>query len=155
MFKFRRKLTGTRPVSDVEEVIVSVTQGNIKVSLPACDRMGLGIGDRVSVVVGPEGSPWIAKTGSADEGSGSKLAKAGSNLQFSDAGAYQELEGEDQNNRHYDIDFENPEVMEEDDAVAEGFEGETTFYKLSYRESTPKQEKTPAGEKEEVVEEEA
>ena len=87
------------------EVITKPTKGNIAISALLATKLNVGIGDNVNIVKAKNGKLYIHK-GYQDEKHrvGCKLGgKAGKDLVFSTATAYDEMGGNENTLRHFDV----------------------------------------------------
>lgn len=112
MFKVVSQLTNVRSPKSSEPIVeTSSTPGTIKLSSPACEKIGVTNKDYVAVVKGKisadsEEQIFLVKGSKTEEKQfGSKLAssgdKSGGSLGFSSENAYKALEGNENSKKQY------------------------------------------------------
>lgn len=108
-FNFQ-SFTNVRPTKDLGcQIITAPTKGQIKLTPEAATLLGVGVGDYVQV--GGNNGEIYAVKGSKELGGGKVAAsnKTGAGiLTFSSAMSWEQLDGHEDYNVHYDIDSENP-----------------------------------------------
>lgn len=109
MFKFQ-SFTNVRPTKDLgTQIITAPTKGQIKVTPDLAKLLEVGEGDYVQIG-GYDGKVFVVK-GSKDLGGG-KLAAANKTgaglLTFSSAGAWSQLDGDENFNIHYNVVTDSP-----------------------------------------------
>jgi len=139
MFKFQ-SFTNVRPTKELgTQIITAPTKGQIKVTPDLADLLNVGEGDYVQIG-GHDGKVYVVK-GSKELGGG-KLAAANKTgagiLTFSSAGAWAELNGDENFNIHYNVLTDSP--IEDEDR---------TYYELVL---DTKVEKTKRNSKAETIE---
>ncbi len=95
MFEIKEKLANTRPPQSREpELVLSPTEGVIKITAPICERIGAENGDHVGIVRGEDGF-YLYK---GEQGDGNKLAstsgkKVAGTQQFSARNTWDKMGG--------------------------------------------------------------
>lgn len=145
MFKVVSQLTNVRSPKSTEALIeTSSTPGTIKLTSPACEKIGVTNKDYVAIVKGKisedsEEQIFIVKGNKTeDKQFGSKLAsaanKAGGSLGFSSENAYKALEGSKDAKKQY--------------IVGEGVEADGQIYfPLEFKQEVEKTVRKPKAEK--------
>lgn len=144
-----RSLTNVRPVKDAgTQLIANSTKGNFRLSIDAAKKIGVVDGDYLDIAEHPEqqgtffiGKGFIEKDeeGKISEKNGSKLARSGSYLQFSSAGAWADL-GDEANNTAYEV--------TDEEVDSDGVK----YFQLGTGVKTPKTERKATTKKAEAVE---
>lgn len=137
MFNFQ-SFTNVRPTKDLGcQIITAPTKGQIKVTPEAAKALEVSVGDYVQVG-GVDGKLYVVK-GSKEQGGGKIAAsnKTGAGiLTFSSAMTWEQLEGDENYNVHYDVDTENPVTH-----------GDRTFFELTLAEKVEKQKRKSKADK--------
>lgn len=140
MFKVLTTVSNVRPSKSEEpELTTTPTRGNMRINAPGAIKLGLVAGDYVAIVKGEDenGEGLFAVKGNAPSAKGEQpqvrqvgsVVSGNSSLLFSSENAYRELEGNSEENKSYTI----------GEPVEFEYEGQNRkFYKLSFKESTPK-----------------
>lgn len=127
-----QSFTNVRPTKELGcQVITAPTKGQLKLTPEAAVLLGVGVGDYVQIG-GSNGEIFVVK-GSKELGGGKVAAsnKTGAGiLTFSSAMSWEQLDGDENFNVHFDVDSENP-------IEHEG----RTFYKLTLAEKVEKQKR--------------
>lgn len=93
-------LTNSRPTKDLgEELIVSSTSGQFKLTPDLAERLGVNEGERVAV--GKDNSTGKIYVFKGEDGVGSKIAKSGNYLNASSQNVWDTLEGNVEMNRTF------------------------------------------------------
>jgi len=142
MLQFK-SLTNVRPTKDLGcQIICAPTEGQFKVTPEAADVLGVVSGDYLQLVEA-DGTFYAVKGG---DGLGGKLASSnktgGGVLTLSAAAAWQEMDGNEAFNTHYDINEEN--AVEQEDRK---------YYPLTFVEKVEKQARIRKEKTDEVANE--
>lgn len=134
MLQFK-SLTNVRPTKDLGcQIVCAPTEGQFKITPEAADILDVRAGDYLQLVEA-DGTFYAVKGGEVVEGGGNlggKLASSnktgGGVLTLSAAAAWQEMDGNEKFNTHYNIDTETSVEQEE-----------RTYYPLAFAEKIEKQ----------------
>lgn len=146
MFEVKRKLTNVRPAKSQETVlVVTPNTGNLKLTQPTTQALGLQVGDYLDFAEGTVDDASVFAIAKGKKGEGAKLGVVGENthsgvLAFGSRNVWEALKGDTSKRLIYSVDTENSMDVTDEKT------GETkTWYKITFKRSENKTERKGKG----------